>query len=360
MRAARDSASERCKHVTSVLLLLVSTIASVGMACTSTPAPEAEGALDPTATLILTTASTPSLALSPTATPTVAVPGALPAVPTPKGGATLAWEFATYLLNEAYGLQLQGQLQGAAETYQQSIATFPTAEAHTYLGWTYSSMGRYDDAIEETQKAIALDPGYGNPYNDIGTYLIDQGKPDDAIPWLENAIAAVRYETPHLPYLNLGRIRVWKGEWDLALNAYKSAVRLAPDLELPSPEAGVVNFAGFPPQAAPLSGEAVPSQITDAIESYLRAWNGYDAESVIERSTPTSDEATQALLMHLANAEVRRWRTELVAVNLHYMQEGLAVVDARLNVGGAPVATAYLLTVIKGRWKMVGQVLIDS
>ena len=358
----------------SVLLLLVAIIAFVGVACTSTSAPEAEGTIDPTASVtdvagptptftstpILTTASTPSLVLSPTATPTATGPIALLVVPTPEGGATLTWEFATHLLNEAYELQLQGRLQEAVEAYQSSIATFPTAEAHTYLGWTYSWMGRYDNAIEEAQKAINLDPGYGNPYNDIGTHLIDQGMPDDAIPWLEKAIAAVRYETPHFPYLNLGRIRVAKGEWDLALEAYRSAVRLAPDLELPPPEAGVVDFADLPPEAAPSGEEAVPSQITKAIESYLRAWNGYDAEAVIERSTPTSDEATQALLMHLANAEIRRWTTELVEVDLLYMQGGLAVVDARLSVGGAPMPTAYLLAITEGRWKVVGQVLVES
>ena len=33
--------------------------------------------------------------------------------------------------------------------YKRSLATYPTAEAHTFLGWTYSWMGRIDEAIEE-------------------------------------------------------------------------------------------------------------------------------------------------------------------------------------------------------------------
>jgi len=57
----------------------------------------------------------------------------------------------------AYVLQLQGQLEEAIEHYQRSINTFPTAEAYTFLGWTYSRMGRYKDAIREAQRAIALD-----------------------------------------------------------------------------------------------------------------------------------------------------------------------------------------------------------
>ncbi|NIO09761.1 MAG: tetratricopeptide repeat protein, partial [Deltaproteobacteria bacterium] len=45
---------------------------------------------------------------------------------------------------------------------------FPTAEAYTFLGWTYSFMGQLNEAIEECQRAITLDPDFGNPYNDIG------------------------------------------------------------------------------------------------------------------------------------------------------------------------------------------------
>src|SRR5438093_1411996 len=37
---------------------------------------------------------------------------------------------------------MAGDLDAAIETYRRSIATCPTAEAHTFLGWTYSFQGR--------------------------------------------------------------------------------------------------------------------------------------------------------------------------------------------------------------------------
>ena len=37
-------------------------------------------------------------------------------------------------------------------------------------------------------------PDVGNPYNDIGSYLIKLGRLDDAIPWLRRAMTARRYE----------------------------------------------------------------------------------------------------------------------------------------------------------------------
>lgn len=87
-----------------------------------------------------------------------------------------------------------------------SIELFPTAEAYTFRGWAYSHQGRVDDAIAECQQAIEVDPTYGNPYNDIGAYLIQEGKLDEAIPWLEQATQAERYEARAFPWANLGRI----------------------------------------------------------------------------------------------------------------------------------------------------------
>ena len=82
---------------------------------------------------------------------------------------------ALQLFQSAYEAQMRGELDEAAELYKQSIEAYPTSEAHTFLGWTYSFMGRTDDAIAECHRAIEVDPDFGNPYNDIGAYLIEQG-----------------------------------------------------------------------------------------------------------------------------------------------------------------------------------------
>src|SRR2546430_7197875 len=55
-----------------------------------------------------------------------------------------------------------------SDLYQQSIDVHPTAEAHTFLGWTLSFQGRLEEATRECLKAIEVDPDFGNPYNDIG------------------------------------------------------------------------------------------------------------------------------------------------------------------------------------------------
>jgi tetratricopeptide (TPR) repeat protein len=139
-----------------------------------------------------------------------------------------AAEIAARLFHEAFHAQMEGQLDQAADLYRRSIDTWPTAEAHTFLGWTLSFQGRLDEAIAECLKAIAVDPTFGNPYNDIGAYLIEMGRLDDAIPWLEKAKRATRYEAPHFPCFNLGRVYVAKEMYSRALAEFEQALALQP------------------------------------------------------------------------------------------------------------------------------------
>ena len=136
---------------------------------------------------------------------------------------------AVETFQEAYRRQMAGDLDGAVAAYQQSIALYPTAEAHTFLGWTYSFQGRYDEAIDECKEAIAVDADFGNPYNDIGSYLIKLERLDEAIPWLEAAMKARRYEPRHYPHCNLGQVYWKKGMLARAAEEFERALAIAPD-----------------------------------------------------------------------------------------------------------------------------------
>ena len=135
---------------------------------------------------------------------------------------------AVELWRQAYEHQMKGELEEAIRLYQDSLAVCPTAEAHTFLGWTYSFQERIDEAIAECHKAIAVDPDFGNPYNDIGVYLMQQGDLDAAIPLLEQAKLARRYEPRHYPHVNLGRIYLQRHQWMEARRELEGAVRIAP------------------------------------------------------------------------------------------------------------------------------------
>ena len=142
------------------------------------------------------------------------------------------------LFRRGYAAQREGRLEEAVDLYRRSIEIEPSAEAHTFIGWAYSFERRYEEAIAECHRAIQVDPGFGNPYNDIGAYLIEMGRWDEAVPWFEKAIDAPRYEPRHFPHFNLARVHVHRFEYDVAVRHLEKAVELEPGYEAARREIG--------------------------------------------------------------------------------------------------------------------------
>src|SRR6266576_3401902 len=120
---------------------------------------------------------------------------------------TRAWE----ILQDAYQVQMEGDYDRAIELYRFSLEMHPTAEC---------------------KRAIKIDPDFGNPYNDIGAYLIEQNRFDEAIPWLERATEARRYEPRHFPRYNLGRAYLGKEMYSNAMRCFQEALEIEPRYSL--------------------------------------------------------------------------------------------------------------------------------
>ena len=136
---------------------------------------------------------------------------------------------AEQLYNTGYLLTLFGRYEEAIRLFEKSLEIQPTAEAYTYTGWTYSHIGDHKRAIEEAEKAIRLDPDFGNPYNDIGVYLIELGREEEAIPYLEKAMRAKRYCCYQFPHFNMGRIYIKKKMYEKAREEFKKSLGIDPD-----------------------------------------------------------------------------------------------------------------------------------
>ncbi|MBI4124738.1 MAG: tetratricopeptide repeat protein [Deltaproteobacteria bacterium] len=130
---------------------------------------------------------------------------------------------------EAFEAQAHGHFDEAVFLYQKSVEAFPTPEALTFMGWSLSFLGKFEEAIKVCERAIQLDPSFGNPYNDIGAYLIELNKFDEAVPYLEKAIRAPRYDTQHFAHFNLARIWEKKGMIKKAMQTYQRAIEEDPE-----------------------------------------------------------------------------------------------------------------------------------
>ena len=147
----------------------------------------------------------------------------------PKESAGLSPELRARVLWEAgYVLHLRGNYAGAIEAYHASIAAHPTAEAHTFLGWSLSHLGKLDEAIAQCKSAIQIDPDFGNPYNDIGVILMAMGRQQEAVPWLEKAIKSKRYCCYQFPHYNLGRVLLSHGKIEEARRSFERAIDIDP------------------------------------------------------------------------------------------------------------------------------------
>ncbi len=62
--------------------------------------------------------------------------------------------------------------------------------------------------------------------------MIEQNRFDEAIPWLERATEARRYEPRHFPRYNLGRAYLGKEMYSNAMRCFQEALEIEPRYSL--------------------------------------------------------------------------------------------------------------------------------
>jgi serine/threonine protein kinase/tetratricopeptide (TPR) repeat protein len=78
-----------------------------------------------------------------------------------------------------YYQNVTGELDKAAQTYQDEIESYPReSAAHLNLGYVYSQLGRYEKAEESTRQALRLKPGVG--YSNLVNYAFALQRFDEA------------------------------------------------------------------------------------------------------------------------------------------------------------------------------------
>ncbi|MBI2520879.1 MAG: hypothetical protein HYV97_10695 [Bdellovibrio sp.] len=124
------------------------------------------------------------------------------------------------ILHQNYALALQH--------FTKALKIKNCAEALTLAGWAHGFLGQYEQARNFCLKAIASDPDYGPPYNDLGTYLFKEGKIDESLQWFTLAKRAPIYDNREFPYINTARVYLARGEYEMAVAEFTKAQMLAP------------------------------------------------------------------------------------------------------------------------------------
>ena len=80
-----------------------------------------------------------------------------------------------------YYSSVTGELDKAAQTYQEQIGTYPREyQAYVDLGYTFSALGQYEKATEFTKQALPLAPDFVRTYENLADYSCALQRFDEA------------------------------------------------------------------------------------------------------------------------------------------------------------------------------------
>ncbi|MBI5552531.1 MAG: tetratricopeptide repeat protein [Desulfobacterales bacterium] len=101
---------------------------------------------------------------------------------------------------------------------------------HNDLGLVYMSKKMMPEAISHFKKAIELKPSYTPARNNLGSAYLAVEEWDLAIATFKEITKDALYATPQYPLSNLGYAYFNKKDYNTALNYYREALKLQPDL----------------------------------------------------------------------------------------------------------------------------------
>ncbi len=116
----------------------------------------------------------------------------------------------------------------ASVEFNRSVQTDSSYKlSYYYLGIISDFQGRLDEAIKYYKEAISLDGQFSEAYNALGAVYSKQQKWNDALKNYQKALENKLYTTPHVPYLNMGRVYMAQKDYNKAVEAYRDAKRYA-------------------------------------------------------------------------------------------------------------------------------------
>jgi tetratricopeptide (TPR) repeat protein len=118
-----------------------------------------------------------------------------------------------------------GELEMAEAHYRESIAIEPQAEIYSDLGFVLARQGLTEEAIEQYQQALALDPKSAAANYNLGASLVQLGDHEGA----ELHFRAALDQKPSAPaYAGLGFVLYEQGKVDDAIKSLRAGIRADP------------------------------------------------------------------------------------------------------------------------------------
>jgi len=130
-----------------------------------------------------------------------------------------------------YAARIEGNTDKQLSLLKELVEKYPSEKhAHFDLGFFYSRRNRIAESIEESEKAIALDPEFGIAINQLAFSYVALGNFDRAIKELERYAAL--YPGDANPVDSIAELYMRQGKLDEAAAKYQEVLQLKPDFFL--------------------------------------------------------------------------------------------------------------------------------
>jgi type IV pilus biogenesis/stability protein PilW len=124
----------------------------------------------------------------------------------------------------------QGKTKEAIEAIEKALKLNPHyGEAQYYLGFIYMQQSQPDQAIKALKRAIKINPYYTEARNQLGLAYRDQGKYKKAMTQFEAALDDKAYRAPEKIHLNVGYLHLKEGKPAEAIQSFQRALALNPN-----------------------------------------------------------------------------------------------------------------------------------
>jgi tetratricopeptide (TPR) repeat protein len=156
---------------------------------------------------------------------------------------------------------LEGNVKDAERSFRQALAlNNSSADALIGLARVSEERGQSEEAERLLREGVIAQRGYWRTYNELGIFLLGQGRIDEALAAFDDALAfapddsvllnnlavtyalaeqferaiaawtrVIDFEQDAAAYGNLGTAYYWSGDMDTAVSMYREAVRLHPE-----------------------------------------------------------------------------------------------------------------------------------